>query len=81
MEDLNVDISGKSNFRGKHLMSQRARVNVSGVGDVKVWAQQLLGITVSGIGTVDYWGSAQVSRRTSGIARINDRGAKLARAP
>ncbi len=81
VDDLNISISGKSNFRGENLQSQRARVGVSGLGDVKVWALQDLAITVSGVGTVDYWGPAHVSRRTSGIARINDRGAKPARAP
>ena len=81
VDELNVSISGKSNFRGEHLQSQRARIGVSGIGDVKVWAIQDLAVTVSGVGTVDYWGPAHVSRRTSGIARINDRGAKPARAP
>lgn len=81
VDDLSISISGKSNFRGENLQSQRTRVGVSGIGDVKVWAIQDLAITVSGVGTVDYWGPANVSRRTSGIARINDRGAKPARAP
>jgi len=64
---------------GENLASQRARVSVSGIGDVKVWAHETLDITVAGVGTVDHWGPAQVSRRTSGIARINDRGAKPSR--
>jgi hypothetical protein len=77
--ELQLTISGRSNFRGEDLMTQRARVSVSGVGDVKVWALQDLAIAVSGIGTVDYWGGANVRRASSGIARINDRGPKPAR--
>ena len=58
------------------LRAQRARVSVSGLGDVAVWAEKELSVSVSGIGTVDYWGSPNVQRHSSGIARINERGPK-----
>jgi hypothetical protein len=76
VDRLSVSISGRSEFRGENLMSQRAAVAVSGVGDVKVWATETLKIAVSGLGTVDYWGAPSVKRSTSGVATINARGAK-----
>ncbi len=76
--ELNLSVSGRSEFRGENLQCGRANVKVSGIGDVKVWATEQLGVSVSGIGTVDYWGSPQVVRRSSGIAKINDRGPKPA---
>jgi hypothetical protein len=76
VQTLDIKISGRSDFRGDNLMSQRARVSVSGIGKVMVWAVQDLTVNVAGIGTVDHWGSAKVQRRTSGVARINDRGDK-----
>jgi len=74
--DLSVTVSGRSDFRGEDLMAQRARVRVSGIAEVKVWAVQDLQVSVSGVGTVEHWGSASVSRSSSGIARINSRGPK-----
>lgn len=76
VDQLEVRVSGRSDFRGAELMAQRARVRVSGLADVKVWAVQELAVTVSGVGTVDYYGSPVVQRNTSGIARLNARGAK-----
>lgn len=73
---LSVRIAGKSNFNGGKLASERARVSISGVGNVEVWAAQQLDISVAGIGTVDYWGAPQVKRSISGRAEINERGAK-----
>lgn len=74
--DLSVTVSGRSDFRGEDLMAQNARVRVSGIAEVKVWAVQELQVSVSGVGTVDHWGSANVHRSSSGIARINSRGPK-----
>ncbi len=74
--ELTVSVSGRSEFRGEDLMAQRARVRVSGIAEVKVWAVQELQVSVSGVGTVDHWGSANVQRSASGIARINSRGPK-----
>lgn len=76
VEQLSVSVSGKSDFRGEQLQAQTGRVAVSGLGEVKVWAEKELSISVSGIATVDYWGSPNVQRRTSGLATINMRGAK-----
>jgi hypothetical protein len=72
--ELVLRISGRSEFRGEALKAERARVSISGVGDVKVWAVQELDISVAGIGKVDYWGAPTVRRHTSGAATINERG-------
>lgn len=75
--ELRVAVSGRSDFRAAELMTDSARVAVSGIGDVKVWAQQSLTISVAGLATVDYWGSPpEVKRSVSGRATINDRGPK-----
>ena len=76
VKDLKLSISGRSEFRGENLMSQTAKVAISGIGEVQVWATQELSISVAGFGTVDYWGAPVVRRSVSGSATINDRGAK-----
>lgn len=74
---LSVHIAGKSSFQGARLMSERAQVSISGVGNVGVWAVRELGIAVAGIGTVDYWGTPVIVKRSiSGRAEITDHGAK-----
>lgn len=75
---LEINVSGKSEFRGEQLASDRAQVHVDGVGHAKVWVTQDLNVSVSGISTVDYWGSPQVRRQSSGIAKVNNRGPKPA---
>jgi hypothetical protein len=76
VNELQIMVSGRGEFRGENLLSQRAKVAVSGIGEVRVWATQWLGVDVSGVGTVDYWGAPQLERRSSGIAKINERGPK-----
>jgi Putative auto-transporter adhesin, head GIN domain len=76
VRDLSVQVSGKSDFRGEHLQARTARVTISGIGDVKVWAVDELGITVSGIGQVEYWGNPRIRQRTSGPSTITPRGSK-----
>ena len=77
VKSLSLRIAGKSNFQGAKLMSERALVAISGVGNVGVWASRELDVSVAGIGTVDYWGNPPVVKRSiSGRADINNRGAK-----
>jgi Putative auto-transporter adhesin, head GIN domain len=76
--ELQIDVSGRSEFHGENLQSERAKVQVSGIGEVQVWVTQWLGVGVSGVGTVEYWGTPQVQRRASGIARIRALGPKVA---
>jgi hypothetical protein len=75
---LDLSISGRSDFVGDGLLTQNARVAVSGVGNAKVWVMQDLSLSISGIGTIDHWGGATVKRSVSGIGKVNDRGPKRA---
>jgi hypothetical protein len=74
--ELVIGITGRSDFRGADLQSRRAKVAISGLGDVVLWATEDLSIAVSGVGHVDYWGSPNVRRAVSGSANINARGDK-----
>jgi hypothetical protein len=78
VEQLAVTVSGKSDFRGEDLRTQVGRIAVSGLGDIRVWAERELAIGISGVGRVDYWGSPELTRRTPGLATISARGAKAA---
>jgi hypothetical protein len=77
-KELFVKISGHGEFRGENLRSDLCDVQVSGVGNARVWTVDQLRLAVAGVGKIDYWGTPQVQRRISGAATINDRGAKAA---
>jgi hypothetical protein len=74
--EVEIKISGRSEFRGERLMIERAKVAISGLGDAKLWVTKELNISVAGVGSIDYWGSPVVQRSVSGHATINDRGAR-----
>jgi hypothetical protein len=76
VDELQIMVSGRGEFRGENLLSRRAQVAVTGIGEVRVWAAQWLGVNVSGVGSVDYWGAPLVERHSSGVARITERGPK-----
>ena len=77
-QELFVKISGHGEFRGEDLRSEQCEVQVSGVGNARVWTVDQLRLAVAGVGKIDYWGTPQVQRRISGAATINERGAKAA---
>jgi len=75
-KELVLRISGRSEFRGEDLRTERGTVSISGLGEVEVWAVQALDISVAGAGKVQYWGAPSVRRHVTGAATITDRGAK-----
>jgi hypothetical protein len=81
VRDLSVTVSGKAEFRGEQLQATRARVVISGIGDVKVWAVEDLQVSVSGIGQVEYWGTPRVRLSNSGPGSVTPRGPKAAPPP
>jgi hypothetical protein len=75
-KELIVKISGHGEFRGENLRADLCEVQVSGVGNARIWSVEQLRVAVAGVGKIDYWGTPQVHRRISGAATINERGAK-----
>jgi hypothetical protein len=76
VRELSVTVSGKAEFRGEQLQAGKARVVISGIGDVKLWATDELTVSVSGIGQVEYWGSPRVRLSSSGPGSVTPRGPK-----
>ena len=58
------------------MQAQRARVGVSGLGNVVLWVTEDLNAHISGIGSVDYFGNPAVQRSVSGMGNITARGEK-----
>lgn len=69
-----LQISGKGKVVADRLQAKRARVNVSGLGNVVLWATDELAANISGVGSIDYFGQPQVLRSLSGMGTITARG-------
>jgi hypothetical protein len=76
VDELSLNVSGKSKVVAEQLRAARAKVSISGLAVVSLWVTDKLQVDTSGVGTVDYWGQPEVKRSTSGLASINSRGDK-----
>ncbi len=73
---LNVELDGLGSFDGANLRSQKASVNVNGMGSADVWAESSLVANINGLGSVNYYGNPAVSRNVNGLGSVNNKGAK-----
>jgi hypothetical protein len=69
-DDLTLSISGSGSFNGAELTAKRAKVMVSGSGEVTVNASDELDAKVSGSGTIWYVGSPKLTPSVSGSGAI-----------
>ncbi|MFO1323222.1 MAG: head GIN domain-containing protein [Burkholderiales bacterium] len=74
-DDQDVTISGAGTYRGARLVTQNAKVTVSGAGKVVVNAEKTLRATISGAGSVEYLGDPAVTERVSGAGSVRRRSA------
>jgi Putative auto-transporter adhesin, head GIN domain len=68
-----VTLSGAGSYDGAALVSARATVDLSGLGDVVVNASERLDATLSGTGSIAYIGSPAVREQVSGLGSIRQR--------
>lgn len=73
VDDERVSISGAGSYHAAQLRAQHVKVDVSGVGNVVVRADQTLDASISGAGNVDYYGNPKVTQEVSGIGRVRRR--------
>jgi hypothetical protein len=70
-----VSISGAGDYRAADLVSDEARIAVSGAGRVLVQVEKTLRIALSGAGVVEYIGDPKVTQHVSGAGRVKRRDA------
>ena len=71
-ENLGVNISGAGNFQGFGMAAQSVNASVSGAGNMRVTAEQVLDVTISGSGSIFYKGNPQINSNISGAGRLID---------
>lgn len=73
-DNLTISISGAGSFNAAELKAKRAKVEVSGAGNVTVNASDELDASVSGVGTIWYIGNPpKRSTRVSGVGSIKQK--------
>ena len=72
-DNLSIAISGAGTFNAAELKSKRAKVVVSGVGQVTVNASDELDAEVSGAGIIWYIGSPKLKSKVDGIGTIKQK--------
>lgn len=71
--DQSISISGAGQVRADRLVSENAKVSVSGAGSVVVNAEKTLRASISGAGVVEYYGNPEVKQSVSGVGRVKRR--------
>lgn len=67
-----ISSTGAGDIDAGRLMSEKARVTVTGAASVSVYASEQLDVSVSGVGSVDYSGDPKtVNKSVSGIGSVN----------
>ncbi|RFM28639.1 head GIN domain-containing protein [Deminuibacter soli] len=69
-QNLDVDISGSGNFWGENLKSEDAKIEITGSGDAKVFADVQLKAGITGSGKILYRGNGNVSSEITGSGTV-----------
>jgi hypothetical protein len=65
-----INFSGTGKYNAYKLLSQKASLNLSGVGTAHVNVKNKLAYTLSGIGSIYYKGNPELNGSTSGLGKI-----------
>ncbi len=75
--NLNIQVSGASDFKGFDLITENCKADASGASDIKITVNKDLRVNASGASDIEYKGSAMISDfRTSGASSLKKRNSK-----
>jgi hypothetical protein len=66
VKTLNLQIAGVGSIDARELVAENVRVDVGGVGNVKVYASESLDADVGGVGSLKYYGNPRNVRKSAG---------------
>lgn len=69
-DDISVGISGAGNFQGYDMVAREVSAIVSGAGNMRVTAEEILDVTISGAGSIRYRGNPQIFTNISGAGSL-----------
>ena len=65
-----IKIAGQGDYKAEELRSEKAKVNIAGSGDIRLYADDLLDVSIAGSGSVFYKGSASIKQHIVGSGEI-----------
>lgn len=68
--ELHIDISGAGSISAYDLMAKKGEINISGVGNGKVFVTDNLRVNISGIGSVKYKGEPKITSDISFLGSL-----------
>jgi len=71
-----IMIDGAGNFRGGDLETNTTTIEINGLGNATVWANETLDISIDGGGNLRYYGSPNVTQDVNGFGDIDNLGEK-----
>jgi hypothetical protein len=72
--DQSVIVSGAGNYEAPHLESQRADIQLTGLGKATVWVAEELEATLIGLGSIEYYGHPRVNKTIQGLGTVTGLG-------
>lgn len=69
-QNISISISGNGDYKGEELMSENAKVKISGSGNVRLHADASLDVNITGSGDVFYKGNPSVKKTVNGSGNI-----------
>jgi hypothetical protein len=76
VDSQNIAVSGTLTCDAPDFQCSDATVDISGVGNITLWATSTLDVTISGVGDVYYWGSPTTTTNISGVGNVQNLGPK-----
>jgi hypothetical protein len=70
-KEVNVHITGGGDYDGSNLKAENATVNITGSGDVNLFADATLDVKITGSGSVKYKGNATVHQKVIGSGSVD----------
>lgn len=68
---VDVDVTGSGSFYGEQLKAETAKVDVTGSGNVQVFADHTLDASITGSGDIRYKGRAAVNKNVTGSGAVS----------
>jgi hypothetical protein len=66
VKNLKLEIAGVGSIDTRHLIAEKVRVDVGGVGNVQVYASDTLDADVGGVGSLTYYGNPRTVHKSAG---------------
>lgn len=69
-DEIKLILSGLGSFNAADLKSKKATIELSGMGDATVRAEQELAATITGAGSIKYFGNPHVEQNVTGAGSV-----------